>query len=74
VADWTIAMDDALTERFSGCSACGRWPPAHVGLHLLDGLALATSVCRRCGAADPQQVALGALLAARYDPRRWDGP
>ena len=70
--DWTVAVDDALCERLRCCSSCGQARPVHVGLHLLDGLAIATSVCRRCHQADPPQVVLGERLRQRYDPARWE--
>jgi hypothetical protein len=37
------------------------------------GLVVGASLCLRCHKQDPQQVRLDALLAARYDPARWDG-
>ena len=69
--DWTSAMDDALTERLTHCSACGQERPVLVGIHVLDGLALATSVCRRCHTQDPQQVGVEARLRQRYAPGRF---
>jgi hypothetical protein len=72
-ADWTIPLDDCLIERFGGCSACGRRPAVHLGLHVLDDLAIATSLCGRCHTQDPQQLRVGARLRQRYDPTRWDG-
>jgi hypothetical protein len=73
VLDWTIAMDDAMCERFGGCTLCGHARQARLVIKHIGPLALAASLCARCDRQDPQQGRLDALLAARYDPQRWDG-
>jgi hypothetical protein len=72
--DATVAMDDILTERWpAGCTMCQRWPLWTVHTRAVHGLVVGASLCLRCHKQDPQQVRLDALLAARYDPARWDG-
>jgi hypothetical protein len=67
--DWLAAMNDLLIENFGGCTCCGRWPLVHAGIHTVDGLAIAISVCQRCHTQDPQQARLAALLMERYAPK-----
>jgi hypothetical protein len=70
--DWTIAMDDAMVERHSSCGLCGARRRARLLIRARGPLAIAVSLCIRCDRQDPQQVRLEALLAARYDPPRWE--
>jgi hypothetical protein len=68
--DWTVAVDDALCERFAGCALCGRWPLARLLIRESGTHALAVSLCARCDRQDPQQGRLDALLTERYAPGR----
>ena len=62
--DWTIAIDDMLTERWQACIECGR-PPKKGSFLEVGGLVLAISRCLRCDEQDPDALALCAHLAAR---------
>ena len=68
--DWTLALDDAMTERWGGCTLCGRWPLEQLVIREVAGLALAVSLCARCWRRDPTCQQVDALLTARYAPGR----
>jgi hypothetical protein len=66
--DWTVPLDDGLTERLRTCTACGggqglygRWE-----IWLGTTRALAIMLCDRCLRADPARQRLTALLERRY--------
>ena len=64
-------MDDAMVERFGGCTLCGYGRQARLLIRVSGTHALAVTLCARCDRQDPQQGRLDALLAARYAPQRF---
>jgi hypothetical protein len=71
-ADWTVAMDEGLTERcrFVRCLLCGAAPIAWWDLIDLDGWGVGYSVCGPCRKRDPEAVQVRAVLQARYQHAR----
>ena len=65
--DWTIALDDALVERYPRCQVCGRAAQT-LDAFLVSGLVVMVSRCQRC-AADKAGRALLARLAQRRTRR-----
>ena len=65
-ADWTVAIDDALCERFSVCLVCGQ-RAQRMDLWWVGTVPLAVSRCVRCADQDPQGEVLRARLLKRRD-------
>ena len=49
--DWTIALDDALVERYPRCQVCGRAAQT-LDAFLVSGLVVMVSRCQRCAVQD----------------------
>jgi hypothetical protein len=70
--DWTIAMDDLLTERLRCCTYCGggahqlNWAGIAVLRNTARTLVLAYVLCRACRTADPTDGQVIAHLERRY--------
>jgi hypothetical protein len=70
---WDMAFNDHLVQRWGhGCTLCGRGPVTWAWTRVLHGVAIGISQCARCHREDPQHEQVDALLAARYDPQRWE--
>jgi hypothetical protein len=69
--DWTVPLDDGLTEQLRTCTACGGAPSLDGRWEIWLGTtcAVAVLVCDRCLRADPARQRLTARLAARYTAR-----
>jgi hypothetical protein len=66
-ADYTVAVDDCLLQRWQHCSLCGRRPAVlDQVLARHDRLGIAVLYCLRCLATDPHRDAMRALLESRY--------
>ena len=66
MADWTVAVDDGLTQRWQHCSLCGRSPPVLWGVVGTLRAAFAYVLCHRCrdtGGVRRVEV----LFAQRYE-------
>ena len=64
--DHTVAMDDALVERFLACMICGqRQGTRSVDLVQVSGLPMTVARCLPCAGKDKTGAALIARLAAR---------
>jgi hypothetical protein len=64
--DYTIAVDDAMCERFLTCLTCGqRRGVRSLDLVVVGGAVLAVARCLRCAAQDPTAARLIARLAQR---------
>src|SRR5215475_2189190 len=50
--DWTVAVDDLLTQRLCRCTACGRTATGWWGLWQGYGLIVAYVLCERCHVTD----------------------
>jgi hypothetical protein len=65
--DWTVAVDDMMTERHQTCITCGQ--PAKKGDYVeVGGLVLAIGRCARCYEQDPDGTALCRRLEQRDPP------
>jgi hypothetical protein len=70
--DWTVAIDDALTERFLACLMCGQRQERRRSLDLVLSRSrpMLAARCLRCAAQDQAGTQLLARLAARERPGR----
>lgn len=67
--DWTIAIDDALCERYTKCVLC-LGPTYSMDAFVVQGIVLAVSRCRRCAAQDPKGLRVLEQLGKREETRR----
>ena len=66
MSDWTVAVDDGLTQRLRHCTTCGKRLVTHWGLCGIGPLAIAYVLCRACRERDPHLRQIEAFLDARY--------
>ena len=68
VIDWTVPVDDGLTQRLQACTYCGQRPVMFWGLAVVErtGLAVAYVLCHTCHRQDPTNQRVEALLERRY--------
>jgi hypothetical protein len=72
-ADWTVAMDAHLTQRWGhGCALCARWPITWAWTRVVHDVAVGIALCARCHREDPEHEQVDAPLAARYDKGRYN--
>ena len=65
--DWTVAIDDGLTNRLHRCTQCGSTSgEGWYDIAEYPTLTIAFIQCARCRASDPQREAIDALLRQRY--------
>jgi hypothetical protein len=58
--DWTVALDDALCERFPRCIDCGQ-AAQRLDAFLVGGLVVTVSRCERCFVKDKAGTHLMAI-------------
>ena len=61
--DWTIALDDALVERYPRCQVCGRAAQT-LDAFLVSGLVVMVSRCQRCAVQDSRESTPGTARPA----------
>lgn len=74
VSDWTVAIDDGLTQRLTSCTTCGQAPVVYWGLCVAAAKAVAYVLCRACRERDPHLSQVEAFLEARYGGDRGRPP
>jgi hypothetical protein len=66
MSNWTVAVDDGLTQRLTHCTLCGKHSVNHWGLCAAAGMAVAYVLCRACRERDPHLRQIEVFLDARY--------
>jgi hypothetical protein len=66
MADWTVAVDDLLTQRLCCCTVCGRRLTRYWGVWEECGLLVGYMLCDRCHVTDKTQHSLRAVMQQRY--------
>ena len=70
--DWTVIIDDMVTQRTHICTLCGGEVTQFAADYWSNGtVAALVMLCPPCQRRDPQRVTVKALLEHRYHP--WEG-